>query len=53
MFNLLKEVFKVHRFRMDEDYKAVVMQWFQQQARENHWAGASSRYLPLTATGTS
>jgi hypothetical protein len=37
MFSLLKRVLKDHRFRLDEDYKAVVMQWFQKQARENHW----------------
>jgi hypothetical protein len=35
MFILLKKVLKGHRFRLDEDYKAVVMQWFQQQDREN------------------
>jgi hypothetical protein len=30
MFSLLKKVLKGHRFRLDEDYNTVVMQWFQQ-----------------------
>jgi hypothetical protein len=34
VFGLLKQALKGHRFRSDEDVKAIVVQWFQQQPRE-------------------
>jgi hypothetical protein len=47
MFDPIKKVVKDRRYGLDEDIKATVVQWYQQQPRCSVWKGSVTWFISV------